>query len=55
LDKKYPFIWITDGFGWKSTTRPLRETFNHNEHIFNLSMLEKGILDFIVPPANKRH
>jgi len=49
LKGKYRFIWITDGFGWKSTVRPLRETFNNNEYIFNLAMLEKGILDFIVP------
>jgi type II restriction enzyme len=47
LNGKYSFIWITDGFGWKSTARPLRETFDHNEYIFNLAMLERGILDFI--------
>ena len=49
LKGKYRFVWITDGFGWKSTARPLRETFDHIEHILNLAMLEKGILDFIVP------
>ena len=49
LEGKYRFIWVTDGYGWKSTTRPLRETFDHNEYIFNLAMLENGILDFIVP------
>ena len=48
LDRKYKFIWITDGFGWKSTSRPLRETFDHNEYVFSLSMLEKGILDFMI-------
>jgi type II restriction enzyme len=47
LQGKYKFIWITDGPGWKSTTRPLRETFNHNEYLFNLSMLEKGILGYL--------
>lgn len=45
LDGKYKFIWITDGFGWKTTQRPLRETFNHNEYLFTLDMVEKGILD----------
>ena len=47
LQGKYKFIWITDGPGWKSTTRPLRETFNHNEYLFNLNMLEKGVLGYL--------
>ena len=47
LNNKYKFIWITDGMGWKTTTKPLRETFNHNDYLFNLSMLEKGILEFL--------
>jgi type II restriction enzyme len=51
---KYKFLWITDGLGWKSTMRPLRETFDHNEYIFNLTMLEKGILDYVISaPSNK--
>jgi len=41
---KYKFIWITDGMGWESTSRPLRETFDHNEYLFNLTMIEKGVL-----------
>ena len=48
LNGKYKFVWITDGPGWKSTARPLRETFDHNEYLFNLSMLEKGILEFLM-------
>jgi type II restriction enzyme len=47
LKGEYKFIWITDGLGWKSTERPLRETFDHNEYIFNLSMIEKGILNYL--------
>ncbi len=39
------FIWITDGQGWKTTKRPLEETYNHNEYVFNLSMLEENILN----------
>lgn len=39
------FIWVTDGLGWNTTKRPLEETYNHNEHVFNLSMLEDGILN----------
>lgn len=39
------FVWITDGLGWYTTKRPLEETYNHNEYVFNLSMVEKGILE----------
>lgn len=39
------FIWVTDGLGWHTTERPLEETYNHNEYIFNLNMLENGMLD----------
>lgn len=42
------FIWITDGIGWKTTAKPLRETFNNNDCILSLAMLEKGILDMII-------
>lgn len=45
LNGKFKFIWLTDGLGWKSTTRPLRETFNHNDYLITLAMLEKGILE----------
>ena len=39
------FIWITDGLGWHTTKRPLEETYNHNEYVFNLNMLEAGVLN----------
>lgn len=45
LNEQYKFVWITDGVGWKSVARPLRETFNHNDYVISLDMLEKGILD----------
>lgn len=48
LDGKYKFIWITDGIGWKTTSKPLRETFDHNDYLFSLKMLENEILDFIL-------
>ncbi|MEO0075868.1 MAG: type II restriction endonuclease [candidate division WOR-3 bacterium] len=48
LSGRYKFIWITDGHGWKTTARPLRETFDHNDYLFNLTMLEKGILEFLI-------
>lgn len=48
LNGKYKFFWITDGMGWKKMAKPLRETFNHNDYLFNLAMLEKGILEFLL-------
>lgn len=39
------FIWITDGLGWHTVKRPLEETYNHNDYIFNLFMLEDGALN----------
>lgn len=48
LDGKFKFIWITDGLGWKTTHLPLRETFNHNDYLVSLAMLEKGILEKIL-------
>ncbi len=47
-DQNIDFIWITDGLGWFTTKRPLEETYNHNEYVFNLNMLEAGILDKLV-------
>jgi len=38
-------IWITDGIGWKTTKRPLEEAFNKLDYLFNLEMLEDGILN----------
>lgn len=42
------FVWVTDGLGWHTTKRPLEETYNHNEYVFNLNMLEAGILSELV-------
>lgn len=39
------FVWITDGLGWHTTKRPLEETYNHNDYVFNLNMLEAGALN----------
>lgn len=44
-DQNIDFIWITDGLGWFTTKRPLEETYNHSDYVFNLNMLEAGILD----------
>lgn len=44
LKGQFKFIWITDGAGWKATELPLSETFEHNDYLFNIYMLENGIL-----------
>lgn len=44
----HPFIWITDGLGWKTTIRPLKEAFNHIDFVLNLSFIENGVLEHIV-------
>lgn len=42
------FIWITDGGGWVSTKKPLRETFNLTDYIINLNMIKLGVLEEII-------
>jgi len=44
----HQFIWITDGAGWRTTQRPLEETFNETDYILNLDMLEKKILEELI-------
>lgn len=42
------FIWVTDGGGWLTTLRPLREFFDKGDYLLNLEMLKKGILKQIL-------
>jgi len=42
------FIWVTDGAGWKSTLKPLREYFDKAVYLINLEMLKNGILKKII-------
>lgn len=42
------FVWITDGAGWKTTKRPLEETFEYTDYILNLDMVAKGLLEDII-------
>lgn len=37
------FIWVTDGAGWKSTLKPLREYFDKADYLMNLDMLKDGV------------
>ena len=48
LGDAYPLIWITDGAGWHSALRPLREAFDHLEYVVNLDMLEHRMLEAIL-------
>lgn len=42
------FIWITDGAGWKSTLKPLREYFDKADYLLNLEMLKDDVLNKIL-------
>lgn len=44
----HQFIWITDGYGWQKTQRPLRDTFDTTDYILNIDMVQKGVLEKIV-------
>jgi len=46
--KEHGFIWITDGRGWGTTERPLRESFDKVDYILNLDMVQNGILEDII-------
>ena len=41
-------IWITDGLGWNTTKKGLYETFVHNDYVFNLELIKKGVLKEII-------
>lgn len=42
------FVWITDGAGWKSTLKSLREYFDKADYLLNLEMLKDDILKRII-------
>lgn len=42
------FVWITDGHGWKTTKKNLRETFEELEDLYNINDLRNGILEKII-------
>jgi hypothetical protein len=48
LEGQATFIWFTDGAGWKKTRNPLRKTFDHNEYILNIQMVQNGALTEIL-------
>ncbi|MBN2879288.1 MAG: type II restriction endonuclease [Clostridia bacterium] len=42
------FIWVTDGRGWLTAKRPLEETFLSTDYVFNIKMIEDGLLEEVV-------
>lgn len=42
--ENFCFIWITDGAGWNSARRNLKETFNVLKTMYNIKDLENGAL-----------
>lgn len=42
------FIWVSDGEGWLTAKRPLRETFDHTDFVMNINMIEQGLLEEIL-------
>jgi len=43
----HPFIWITDGYGWKND-KSLRDAFADIDHILNIDMVQNRILETII-------
>lgn len=41
----FKFVWVTDGDGWKSARRNLKETFDVLENMYCIKELEEGILN----------
>lgn len=46
------FIWITDGAGWHSTLKPLREYYDQADYLLNLEMLKENVLNKILTDDN---
>lgn len=42
------FIWVTDGYGWLSAKRNLKETFDILEHLYNINDLDHHVLDNVI-------
>ena len=46
--KGFRFMWITDGQGWNSARKNLKETFDVLDDLYNINDLESGILEKII-------
>lgn len=41
----FEFVWFTDGKGWNTAKRNLKETFDVLENLFNIKDLESGVVE----------
>jgi len=48
LRNQATFIWLTDGQGWLKAKNPLRKTFDHNDYILNIEMVNNGAFSEII-------
>ncbi len=46
----HPFIWVTDGKLWRSSSKPLRKAFKRVDFVLNLEMVSRGLLEDIIAP-----
>lgn len=42
--KGFKFVWFTDGGGWKSAKRNLKETFLVLDDVYNIAEIEQGVM-----------
>lgn len=42
--KGFKFVWFTDGGGWKSARRNLKEAFMVLDDIYNIAEIEQGVM-----------
>jgi len=42
------FLWITDGYGWVSTQKPLKEAYEEIDYLWNLKMFSDGRLKEVI-------
>lgn len=45
---QWEFIWITDGYGWKTARNQIMRAFNEVGYILNLEFAKKGLLKHII-------
>lgn len=44
----FEFVWFTDGKGWNTAKRNLKETFDVLEHLYNIKDLESGVVERVL-------
>lgn len=48
FNRDVTYMWITDGAGWNTATKPLREAFNSLDYVLNIKLIEDGIFEQIL-------